>query len=195
MSGDLRELIAVSHGAEAADVWRKFKVGEADKIVLEEAGKRVLCLFSGQQAGQCALMSAACVCAIEHLGTQPAYMVAGSLYTGDKRIFGEDGEFDGKRFFSESNMGWNGHAWIAYGDWIADVSILRTARGGTLRRLASYVAKAFKPTTGLFCCNMETMGGCKFRYVPQYVLPREQVEGLQRGALAMLDAHKGHGNG
>ena len=115
-------------------------------------------------------MSAAYIWAIEQLGTQPAYLVAGSLYIGDKRIFGEDGEFDGKRSFSESNLDWNGHAWVAYGDRIADVSILRTARGGTLHRLASYVAKAFKPTTGLFCCNMETMGGFKFRYVSQYVL-------------------------
>jgi hypothetical protein len=61
MSGDLRELIAVSHGAEAADAWRKFEIAEADKIVLGEAGKRVLHLFSGQQAGQCALMSAVCL--------------------------------------------------------------------------------------------------------------------------------------
>jgi len=42
----------------------------------------------------------------QRLGGQLAYIVAGSLYIHDHRIFGEDGEFDGKRVFSESNMGW-----------------------------------------------------------------------------------------
>jgi hypothetical protein len=186
MRGDLYELITVSFDAEAADAWRKFRVGDADKKVLGEAGKRVLELFSGRQAGQCALMSAAYVWALEKLGTQPAYLVAGSLYIGDELIFGE--EFDGKKLFSESNLDWDGHAWVVYGDWLADVSILRTARGGTPRALASYVAKVFDPKSGLFCCNMATMGGSDLRYVPQYVLPEDQVTGLQRGVLATLDA-------
>jgi len=42
----------------------------------------------------------------QRLGGQLAYIVAGSLYIHDHRIFGEDGEFDGKSVFSESNMGW-----------------------------------------------------------------------------------------
>src|SRR5262249_6205703 len=133
------------------------------------------------------LMSAAYIWALEKLGSHPAYLVAGDLYIGDKRIFGEDGVFDGKKFFSESNMDWNGHAWVVYGDWIAEVSILRTSRGGKLHSVQSYVAKTFTPTTGLFCCQMDTMGGSKFRYMPEYVLPLEQVEGLQRGALAMTE--------
>ena len=36
-------------------------------------------------------------------------------------------EFDGKARFSETNMSWDGHAWIVYGDWLADVSLFRTA--------------------------------------------------------------------
>ncbi len=188
MPGDLRELIAASHGADAAEAWSKFKLGEADKLVLGDAGKRTLLLFSGQQAGQCALMSATYAWAIEKLATPQAYVVAGQLYIGNHRIFGENGEFEGKRIFSKSNMDWNGHVWVVYGDWIADVSLLRTARGGSLHRLKSYVSKTFKPTNGLMCCQMDTMGGYEFRYVPQYVLPQEEVEGLQRGAVAVLDA-------
>jgi hypothetical protein len=184
MPGDLRELITASFNAETADAWSKFRVGEADKLVLREAGTRVLELFPGQMAGQCALMSACYVWTIEKLGGQPAYMVTGSLHIGDKRIFGED---NGERIFPESNLDWGGHAWVVYGDWLADVSILRTAAGGTPRLLAKYVRKTFDRKTGLICFSMATMGGYDFRYVPQYVLTQEQVEGLQRGSLAMID--------
>lgn len=88
---------------------------------------KVLGLFPGRLAGQCALMSAAYSIALEKLGTQPGYVVAGSLYIGDKRIFGEHKELDGKVLFSKSHPDWNGHAWIVYGDYLADVSVFRTA--------------------------------------------------------------------
>jgi hypothetical protein len=53
--------------------------------------------------GQCALMSALYSLALEKLGSQRGYVVAGSLHIGDKRVFGEDKKFDGKKLFSESN--------------------------------------------------------------------------------------------
>jgi hypothetical protein len=90
MPGDLRDLIIASFDAAAAETWSKFTLGEADKLVLREAALKVLGLFPGRMAGQCALMSAAYSIALEKLGTQPGYVVAGSLYIGDKCIFGED---------------------------------------------------------------------------------------------------------
>ena len=96
MPGDLRALITASFGGEAAEAWSKFTVGEADKLVLHEAALKVLKMFPGRKPGACALMSAVYSLALEKLGTQSGYVVAGSLYIGEKRIFGEDGEFDAK---------------------------------------------------------------------------------------------------
>jgi hypothetical protein len=59
MPVDLRELITMTFDAAAAETWSKFTLAEADKLVLREAGMKVLGLFPGRIAGQCALMSAA----------------------------------------------------------------------------------------------------------------------------------------
>lgn len=101
MPGDLRELITASFDATAADAWSKFTVGEADKLVLHEAALKVLSVFPRRMPGQCALMSALYSLALEKLGSQRGYVVVGSLYIGDKRVFGEDKKFDGKKLFSE----------------------------------------------------------------------------------------------
>jgi hypothetical protein len=138
----VRDLITASFDASAAEAWSQFTGGEAEKIVLREAALKVLGLFPGRMAGQCALMSAAYSIALEKLGTQPGYVVAGSLYIGDKRIFGEDKDFDGKVLFSESNPDWNGHAWIVYGDYLADVSVFRTADAGSPRLLSKHIARS-----------------------------------------------------
>jgi hypothetical protein len=187
MPGDLRDLIMASFDTAAAETWSKFTLGEADKHVLREAALKVLGLFPGRMAGQCALMSAAYSIALEKFGTQPGYVVAGSLYIGDKRIFGEDKEFDGKVLFSKSNPDWNGHAWIVYGDYLADVSVFRTADGGSPRLLSRHIAKEYGRGRGFCAWPMAGTDPNGLRYVPQYVLMQDQVDALMRGALAMID--------
>ncbi|MEH2500482.1 hypothetical protein V1294_006961 [Bradyrhizobium sp. AZCC 1678] len=194
MPGDLRDLITASFDVAAADAWSKFEVGEADKLVLHEAAMKVLKVFPGRMPGLCALMSGLYSLALEKLGSQRVYVVAGSLYIGDKRIFGEDGEFDGKRAFSESNIDWNGHAWTVYGDWLADVSVCRTADAGSPRLLSKYIAKEIGKGKGLLACRMASMDPAGIRYTPQYVLTRDQVDAVGRGALAMIDKLNGTGS-
>jgi hypothetical protein len=187
MPVDLRELITASFGAAAADAWSKFTVGEADKLALREAALKVLGLFPGRMAGQCALMSAAYSIALEKLGTQPSYVVAGSHYVDDKRIFGDDEAFDGKVLFSQSNPDWNGHAWIVYGDYLADVSVFRTADAGSPLLLSKHIAKEYGRGRGFCGWPMASMDPNGLRYIPQYVLTQDQVDALMRGALAMIN--------
>ncbi len=194
MPGDLRDLITASFDAAAADVWSRFTVGEVDKLVLQECAMKVLKVFPGRMSGQCALMSALYSLTLEKLGPQRGYVVAGSLYIGDKRIFGEDAGFDGKKAFSESNLDWNGHAWIVYGDWLADVSVCRTADAGSPRLLSRYIAKEIGKGKGLLACRMASMDPAGIRYVPQYVLTQDQVDAVGRGALAMIDKLNGTGS-
>jgi hypothetical protein len=196
MLGDLRALITASFGGEAADAWSKFTVGKADKLVLRDAALKVLNIFPGRKPGACALMSALYSLALEKLGTQSGYVVAGSLYIGEKRIFGDDGEFNGKPAFSESNLDWNGHAWIVYGDWLADVSICRTADAGSPQILSQYIGKELGKgkSGGLLACRMAAMDAEGIRYVPQYVLSQDQVDAVGRGALAVIDGAIGTGS-
>jgi len=191
MPGDLRELITASFDAAAADAWSKFTVGEADKLVLHEAALKVLKVFPGRMPGQCALMSALYSLALEKLGSQRGYVAAGSLYIDGKRVFGEDKEFDGKELFSESNLDWDGHAWVIYGDWLADVSVCRTADAGSPRILSKYIAKELGKGKGFLACRMAAMDPSGIRYVPQYVLTQDQVDAVGHGALAMIDKLNG----
>jgi hypothetical protein len=191
MPEDLRELITASFDAAAADAWSKFTVSEADKLVLHEAALKVLDVFPGRMPGQCALMSALYSLALEKLGSQRGYVVAGSLYIGDKRVFGEDKEFDGKKLFSESNLDWDGHAWVVYGDWLADVSVCRTADAGSPQILARYIAKELGNGKGLLASRMTAMDASGIRYIPQYVLTQDQVDAVGRGALSMIDKLNG----
>jgi hypothetical protein len=189
--GDLRELITTSFGAAAADTWSKFTVGEPDKLVLHEAALKVLNVFPGRMPGQCALTSALYSLALEKLGSQRGYVAAGSLYIGDKRVLGEDKEFDGKQLFSESNFDWNGHAWVVYGNWLADASVCRTADAGSPRILSKYIAKELGKGKGLLACRMAAMNQSGIRYVPQYVLTQDQVDAVGRGSLAMIEILSG----
>ncbi len=125
----LRELITESFGLEAAEQWSRFTVGEGDKRKLVDSARKVLEIFPGREPGACCLMSAIYLLALEKMEGPPAYVVAGSLYVGDTCVFGEDGELDGKTRFSQSNLSWDGHAWIVCGDWLSDVSLFRTADG------------------------------------------------------------------
>jgi hypothetical protein len=60
------------------------------------------------------------------------------------------GPFDGKKLFSESNASWNGHAWVMFGHYLADVPIFRTAYSTrSPPRLAAHVRKEFGEGRGL----------------------------------------------
>ncbi|MGY8681835.1 hypothetical protein Q2941_29225 [Bradyrhizobium sp. UFLA05-153] len=108
-------------------------------------------------------MSALYSRALEKPGSQRGYVVAGSLYIGDERVFGEDKEFDGKEL-SDSNLDW-GDAWVVYNDWIADVSVCRTADAGTPR-----TRQRSRQEQRLVGVLLECNDPSGIRYVPQYVL-------------------------
>jgi hypothetical protein len=184
---DLRELIAQSFGAEAAEEWSRSTVGDEDKAKLAEAAHRVLELFPGRMPGACSPMSAMYSIALEAMGERPAYVIAGSLYVGDTRVFGEDGELDGKAVFSQTNLSWNGHAWVVYGDYLADVSIGRTATSDkSPPALKEHVERLGATGRGLFAYKLGTESREGFRYEPQYALTRDEVNALGRGAMAIV---------
>ncbi len=183
----LRELITESFGLEAAEQWSRFTVGEGDKRKLVDSARKVLEIFPGREPGACCLMSAIYLLALEKMEGPPAYVVAGSLYVGDTCVFGEDGELDGKTRFSQSNLSWDGHAWIVCGDCLSDVSLFRTADGAkSPPALKVHVERKFGRGRGLYACKIERAIEDGLRYEPRYVLTQDQVDVLGRGAKAMI---------
>jgi hypothetical protein len=123
---DIQKLIADSFGLEAGQTWAVFASSPRHVEVLKRVGQDVLKVYP-RRPGACALMSALYALYLEKPNVAPAYVVAGSLYIEETRVFGQDGNIDGKNRFSTSNLSWNGHAWIVSGDCLADVSIFGTA--------------------------------------------------------------------
>jgi hypothetical protein len=121
----MKELIASSFGADAAERWAALRLKASDVDLLAAIGHEVLrnCRVI---PGACTLMSALYSLVLEKKAAPPAFVVAGQLCIGESRIFGEEDEIDGERF-SQSNPSWNGHAWIVCGDYLADISMFRTA--------------------------------------------------------------------
>ncbi|SRR5260221_4552493 len=181
-----KELIAESFGPDAADAWASFSPTPDQVQALAERGRELLDHFP-KMPGACALMSAVYAWSLEKLNLPPAYVVAGSLYLGETRVFGEDGDINGRTRFSRSDPSWDGHAWIIWGDRLVDVSIFRTAySSGSPPALAAQVAREFGPGRGLLICKTDDVIKSGLRYVPQYVLTQAQVDALARGASAKI---------
>jgi hypothetical protein len=185
MANTLYSLIAASSGPDAAAEWRQFEPAKDDCDKLASTGVEVLKTFPGRAPGACALMSAVFSVLLENKVAQRGYVVAGSLYVGGTRVFGEDGALDGKARFSQSEFSWDGHAWLVFGNLLADVSIFRTADSGKgPPALSAHIHRVFGRGKGLMICRTDETGD--LRYVPEYVLTQDQVDELCRGALKVI---------
>jgi hypothetical protein len=123
-----------------------------------------------------------------------AYVVAGDLHVGGRRVFGADAEPDWQRTFHESDNSWNGHCWLTVGKWVVEPSLLRTAcspRSPEALRL--HVANSMRAKRGLLIWTDDAAKREGVEYVPRYVLTREQVTALAGGAWSLLTSHAAPG--
>ena len=184
---DIGPLVAASFSPEEASTYAAYVPSEADRTALATAGRELFQHFP-PTPGACMVMSALYSVLLEKSVSQKAYVTIGSLYVGDVRVFGEDGEIDGKRF-SQSSPSWDGHAWVMLGDLIADASLFRTARSGKGHPvLGPHVQKEFGPTAALMICKAADTELSGLRYEARYVLTQQQVDSLARGAMKLIGA-------
>jgi hypothetical protein len=186
---EVHELIAKSFSPAEADAYRSFTPADIDLIVLQETGREVLHRLR-PQPGACVLMSVTYAIWLGKRIAAPAYVVVGSLFVKDKRIFGEDGEINGAERFSRSDFSWDGHAWVVLGSYIAEISLFRTAYSPqSPRLLARHILNRFGKGRGL-CIWKDAAAAEKdgLRYIPQYVLTEEQMAALYRGAEKVFTA-------
>ena len=143
-------------------------------------------MFPGRIPGACMLMSAAYSMLLEKLELARGYVVAGSLYVSETRIFGEDEPFDGGERFSQSNLSMDVHAWVLFGDRLVDASIFRTADSKSSHpALREYVQREFGTGRGFMISKMGSLPA-GLRYEPQYVLTQDQVDALFLGGRKLI---------
>jgi hypothetical protein len=113
----------------------------------------------------------------------PCYVVAGSLRVGNVYVFGDGKPFDGRRVLSRSSLDWDGHTWIIVGNYLADVSLFRTAYSGKVHPvLAEHVRQEFGDGRGLLICKHGDAPLRGLYYQPQYVLTQAQADAIFLGA-------------
>jgi hypothetical protein len=187
---DFSAVLAVCRDAEEAERQRAYVATDADLDALREIGRRVLAVFP-PVPGACALMTAMYAVGLNKTGCGPLYFVAGDLSVPEGRAFGDGGNGDLSQAFGVSELSWDGHCWIALGKWIADVSICRTAKSGRAPpALARHMRQAFDAKTGLLIHSVEAAADAGLFYRPRYVLTEDQIDGLARGAQAVLESRR-----
>jgi hypothetical protein len=180
----LDRLIKAAHGLAAATAFKQFQPTDADIQALAEVGKEVL-QYVPPEPSACALMAAVYALKVCDRLRSPPYVVAGSLSVGDVMIYGGKAPGDPKVPFTESSSSWDGHAWLAVGHLLADVSIFRTAYSEKAHPLlSSHVKATFGEGRGLLVAPFSELPRHGLYYTPQRVLSETEVSALYRGAQA-----------
>ena len=179
------ELVRISYSDEAAVAYEQFA---PDKSLLQKVateGNEVLKHFP-RLPGACAVMSAlyGAILQNKHPG-MPIHVIAGRLAVNGRSVFGGAIQTTNwNEAFGQSNPSWDGHCWVVCGDWIADISLGRTAYSvGSPAILTRFVRQEFGNKVGLIMTRNDE----QLRYEPLHVLTDEQITGLGRGAMQLID--------
>ena len=181
----LPELIAATHSPEAATAFASCKLSRASRSALAVVGLGLMQRFPPVPRTCCA-MSAVYAVALRSAVEVPAYLVAGRLYADGVRVFGAAGSGDGLAMpFLREDLDWDGHMWLAIGDYMADMTLMVTARApGAADALTALVAREFAADSRLMIAKAADTGSLGLDYQPEYVLTPEETDALARGAEA-----------
>lgn len=155
---------------------------EFDALVT--TGHQVLRVFPNK-AGACVMMSALYVGRLHHLGHRSARLVGGTLAIDGSIVFGRSGI---STSFTRSNLDWNGHAWILFGEYLADVSLVITAYGdGGRKRAWKHVRALRRPNQRLYIATPDAAASeDRLTYTPQHLFTDDEIARLYGGALTLL---------
>jgi hypothetical protein len=172
----LLELIAKSYSVETATAYKACQPTEAQLDELAEIGRDVLAHFPSV-AGACAPMTAVYAVRWEMEPRPPIYVVAGELYANRVRVFGSDSLSKTiNADINQSNPAWDGHYWLVFGPYVADISIFRTAYSNySPPALAKHVKERCGTGRGLLIANELALDELGFKYIPHAVLTADQV--------------------
>ena len=179
----LPDLIAATWSPEAATAFAACTLSPAARSALAEVGIGLMQRFPPVPRACCG-MSAVYAAALRSAVDAPAYLVAGKLYADDVRVFGTARSFpDTAMPFLRTDLDWDGHMWVAIGEYLADISLLVTARSrGASDALGALVSREFGPDDRLMIAKAADLQTIGLVYYPEYALTPEEVDALARGA-------------
>lgn len=180
----IADLIRTSRGEADTQSYLQFS---ADRNLIDKVGKVGVEILRNVDVvpGACAAMSALYTCLLQDRFPGAIFhMAAGSLLIHSQRIFGTHAPHsDWTETFAASNNDWDGHCWIVCDDYVADVSVFRTAYSPKAPPLlARTVRAAFGEGRGLMIAQ-DTTPLC---YQAEYILTDDQVTALGRGAVQLF---------
>lgn len=192
MDHKLASLITASYGKADADAAMSFRPDEFAVQQLADAGKEVLRLFP-YTPGACALMTAMWVAFIRDNTEYPIHAFAGSLFVDGVHVFGSDKKANQtKGAFTGTNLDWDGHCWIVFGNLIGDVSLFRTAYSdASPPALRRKVVAEFGTGRGLFIAPLHHPADNGIVYGAQYAFTDEEITGVFNGARTMIESRTG----
>lgn len=159
------------------------RLSDAQFDGLVSVGHDVLRAFP-PKAGACMMMSALYVGRLRHLGHASALLVGGALIVAGSPVFGR-ASIDATL---KTDLDWDGHAWVRFGEYIADVSLVMTAYSPDAPKLlARHIAPRMKPTQRLYIATPDAaLRDDQLDYRPQRVFTDAELDQLYRGALTFL---------
>ena len=183
----LPDLIAATYSPEAATAFAACTLSDAGRSALAHVGTGLMRRFTPVPRACCA-MGAVYAAALRSAVEEPAYLVAGALYADGVRVFGAADSGLGEAMpFLRTDLDWDGHMWVAIGEYLADISLLVTGRSaGAAEALRALVAREFEPDDRLMIAKAADIRGFGLDYRPDYALTPEEVDALARGAEAWL---------
>lgn len=118
----------------------------------------------------------------------PVVQVAGDLYVDGVPAFASDATAATlSRRFDRSTPSWDGHSWLAFGDFVGDISVLITAAHLPVgSRLKSVVRDRVGWDAHLLFAPRHELAGLGLEYRAKYTLTDDQVSACARGARALL---------
>lgn len=179
-------VIARWRGNPDALRFAEYALSDAHFESLRTATTEVLKVFP-PTAGACVMMSALLVERLRSLGVTTAFAIAGDLHVPGGRVFGEDREPDWSSVFSQCDLSWGGHCWVAVGGWLADTSVYRTAYSENAPPLlAAHLREPREKRPGALVCTEEAAIDMDLNYVPRYALSDDETTILARSALHLI---------
>lgn len=151
---------------------------------LVAAGREVMSVFP-VVPGACVMMSALYASRLRAMGHTDARLVGGTLSIAGRLVFGRRGA---RHSFAETNLDWDGHAWVCLGGLIADASLLRTGRSPRApTSLRTLVGDRFGPNQGLYIATAEAALEDGLLYGPQHTFSNAELHACVFGATTFLE--------
>ena len=178
MKKELSKLIKQSYSEEEASKYIEFNLTENDSALINSFAKGIF-ENSPNLHNCCVPMSALWTAIIRDNTNIPVHMIAGSLDMMGRRLFGSNVITEYKKAFSESNLNWDGHCWVVFGDYIGDISLLRTAYSeNTPKWLEEMICQKFGKRKGALLAKPSELLKCDLVYTPHYVVKDSEITDL-----------------